>query len=280
MMRIFPDPDLQRRFAADGFVTAGRLEPQQLDVLRAAFDDIRPAKVSGMFSNAHEAPRDQNRRVGRLMCEMLRPTIDRSCVDYVDRGGVFVVKGAGADSVCYLHQDWTTVDETRHIGLVAWVPLVDVDADNGCLVVLPGSHRPGLFPTVRGAGYVSPHIEFDGPLRDLLVDVPLQAGEICLFAQSLFHGSYSNLTGTPRPAIYVNVLPRQAQMVHCRLTDDQCRISAIDEDFYYSGVAASLESGGPLPDLPLVDQIEPPTDNWLTAESVARRMREHCLPPT
>ena len=48
-----------------------------------------------------------------------------------------------------LHQDITFVDESRYQSLGLWCPLTDVDTTNGCLHVIPGSHR--LNPGPRGS---------------------------------------------------------------------------------------------------------------------------------
>ena len=68
------------------------------------------------------------------------------------------------------HQDsgyYGAATEKHHI-LSLWIPLVDVDEVNGCLQMMPGSHRWGLLPTMSdGGGHLQPRedIEERGRVR-------------------------------------------------------------------------------------------------------------------
>jgi ectoine hydroxylase-related dioxygenase (phytanoyl-CoA dioxygenase family) len=197
-----------------------------------------------MYSNVHDLPVEINRTVGAMINEALGPLVQSLCADYTLKGGTYLVKGCGPDSVCKVHQDWNTVDESQFVGLVVWVPLVDVDRSNGCLVVSPGTHRRELFPTYRGASFESPHLDLDADIQPHLIDLPLLAGEICFFAQNLFHGSWPNLSGDVRASLYAGAIPREAHMLHYHQADaDSLVVLPIDEEFYYSGAAAALASG-------------------------------------
>jgi ectoine hydroxylase-related dioxygenase (phytanoyl-CoA dioxygenase family) len=89
--------------------------------------------------------------------------------------------------------------------LTAWVPLVDVDEHNGCLQVIPGSHRWGLRPT----RWVGPHlvptedIEAMGSARIL----PMRAGDVLIFDRMTFHGSLMNHSDQVRWSIDLRYSP-------------------------------------------------------------------------
>jgi phytanoyl-CoA hydroxylase len=44
-----------------------------------------------------------------------------------------------------LHQDWPSIESSLN-SLVVWVPLLDVDMENGSLILFPGSHKNGVLP--------------------------------------------------------------------------------------------------------------------------------------
>ena len=75
--------------------------------------------------------------------------------------------------------------------LSVWIPLVDVDERNGCLRLVPGSHRFGAIPK-RPA----PHGQFE-PEREIgcygaPLDVPLQVGDVLFFHNLALHASGRN----------------------------------------------------------------------------------------
>jgi phytanoyl-CoA hydroxylase len=76
--------------------------------------------------------------------------------------------------------------------LTVWIPLNDATVDNGCLQVLPRSHRDGLFdhcPGSQGAAIptqVLPRLE---PLP-----LPMRAGSALLMTQRTVHSSLENRT--------------------------------------------------------------------------------------
>jgi hypothetical protein len=75
--------------------------------------------------------------------------------------------------------------------LSVWIPLVDVDEQNGCMQCLPGSHRWGLLPTQSnefGHNYPVEDVEARGEV----VTLQMKAGDLFLFHNLLFHRSLMN----------------------------------------------------------------------------------------
>lgn len=112
------------------------------------------------------------------------------------------VKGPGMPGQAW-HQDERFIP-TRDRSLVgAWIALDDATVDNGCLWVLPGSHR---------SGYLWPTREHHDPEHDLsdesygfdaamAVPVEVAAGTVVFFNGYLLHRSLANHTrGTGVPS--------------------------------------------------------------------------------
>lgn len=72
-----------------------------------------------------------------------------------------------------------------------WIPLVDVDEHNGCLQVIPGSHRWGLLP-VRRNEYGQHVPAEDVEARGQPVSVPMKVGDVLAFHNLTFHRSLMN----------------------------------------------------------------------------------------
>src|SRR5262245_39076862 len=131
----------------------------------------------------------------------------------------FVVKEAHPRGVVPPHQDWTFVDETRFRSATVWVPLVDIDVDNGALGAIHGSHR--FFPTqVRSSpspqckSLLSDHLWSIFPYLDVR---PLRAGQAFIFDNATIHGSPPNVTPRPRIAAGIGVTRAEAGLRHTYL---------------------------------------------------------------
>ncbi|TDE09148.1 phytanoyl-CoA dioxygenase family protein [Jiangella asiatica] len=94
------------------------------------------------------------------------------------------------------HQDEMFIP-TRDRSLTAtWIALDDATVENGCLWVLPGSHRPGIIYPNRehdDPRYDCTVESFDFPYADAdAVPVELSAGSVLLFNGYLLHKSLPN----------------------------------------------------------------------------------------
>jgi phytanoyl-CoA hydroxylase len=105
---------------------------------------------------------------------------------------------AGASSIFPWHQDCGYLD-IAPTPLTVWVALDDVDVDNGCIWIVPGSHQGGI----RAHGKVSAdswHLSVAVP--DDGVAVPLKAGEAVAFTGHTLHRSLLNRSTAPRRAFF------------------------------------------------------------------------------
>ena len=82
--------------------------------------------------------------------------------------------------------------------VTCWLALDDADVDNGCLWVIPGSHRAGTKPHVNG-GSGPFRVGYEGPPTDG-VAVPVARGSVLVFSSLLMHRSGPNTTDRSRRA--------------------------------------------------------------------------------
>ncbi|HZO91806.1 MAG TPA: phytanoyl-CoA dioxygenase family protein [Chthonomonadaceae bacterium] len=96
------------------------------------------------------------------------------------------------------HQDngYTPIDPEQY--LTCWLALSDATLENGCIWVLPGSHKNGTRPhkdsPIGKVGY-------DGP--DPGVPVPLRKGSMAVFSSLLLHKSGPNRTASEVRKAYI-----------------------------------------------------------------------------
>lgn len=122
-----------------------------------------------------------------------------------------VTKLPQSDDICHWHQDEAfyldadnpdTVSKTR---MSVWVPLQDATEQNGCLWIVPGSHRWGLENyTIASTGTCTKRIDREAYANEHAVAVPVKAGSAVLFSAWTWHHSKNNQTDTVRRAFIVS----------------------------------------------------------------------------
>ncbi len=103
------------------------------------------------------------------------------------------LKLPGSDTTVAYHQDFLFTPHTNDDVVTTLLMLDDVTEENGCLRVVPGSHRGPLITLFRDGvftGAVSPAEE----ARLLSESIPItgEAGSVCLMHTRLAHGSAPN----------------------------------------------------------------------------------------
>ena len=105
------------------------------------------------------------------------------------------IKHAGKPGQAW-HQDEDFIPTRDRFLGAAWIALDDATIDNGCLWVIPGSHRPGTLWPLREHSdpeYDSIPQSFDFPYEDRdAVSVEVPAGSIVFFHGYLLHKSLKN----------------------------------------------------------------------------------------
>lgn len=98
--------------------------------------------------------------------------------------------------------------------ITAWIALDDVDDDNGCMSMVPGSHRWGnaidFLHTIKD--YHQMPTAYQG--HDVhVVRTPVRAGSMHLHHPYTWHGSHANCSGRPRRAIALHFMTSDVTLV-------------------------------------------------------------------
>lgn len=221
------------RFWRDGYVVAeDAVSPSQLGSMRAEIEawveasrahqvpfgpptiDDRPRFDMG---EEHSATRPALRRVNNPsdVSPAFAEVMQRSAmVDMVaDLIGPNVkfhhckinLKLPGSQTEVGYHQDFAYTPHTNDDVVTALLMLDDVDQDNGCLEVVPGSHRGpihSLFDEQRFTGFIDSATVAELKADEVAVTGP--AGSVCLMHTRLAHGSAANRSNEPR-GLYICV---------------------------------------------------------------------------
>lgn len=235
MQALLSDPKLQKQLSEDGFVVIPFLNKSEIQSLQDLFDQTRPEVVEGIYSNVYNGgQREQNLHIDQTIESTFQPYFDKHFQNCYMAACTYLVKGNNTASESQIHQDWNNIDETQNVSLSIWVPLIDVDESNGCLQVIPGSHD--FFPTQRAITIPSIFIQFDEELDQYLKPVPMKAGEACIYAHNLFHGSKPNTGSQVRVSAVSGILPNDAKHIHYYqgegTPENKIEVYEIDRYFY------------------------------------------------
>ncbi len=99
------------------------------------------------------------------------------------------------------HQDNGYAEVGTADNITVWVALDDVDENNGCVYVMPGSHQHGLLPHTRPN---SESWHLDVPVAGDGVPAILKAGEAVAFTGLTLHRSLQNRSAAPRRGFFMH----------------------------------------------------------------------------
>lgn len=109
------------------------------------------------------------------------------------------LKLPGSHTAVGYHQDFCYTPHTNDDVVTALLMLDDVTEENGCLMVIPGSHRGPLYSLFDGAtftGFLDAQQERE--LKKHEVAVVGKSGDVCLMHTRVVHGSVSNRSDRSR----------------------------------------------------------------------------------
>lgn len=237
---LLGDPRLQHQIRQFGYgVVPDVLAPDVLGQLTALFDGTVASSAgptwftSGMLAD----PAERSAIFGRIGALVLPHVVEHFVPGATVISGHFHVNPPGASGGLGPHQDVALVDESTGFTLNGWIPLVDSTMANGCLQVVPGSHRFGN----RDRSLTMPwaYHGLHSTFWDFAVPIEVAAGTLVVFDTALVHGSRPNESATARAAVSLLALPLNVPMIHL-VTDDATPQGWLDVyevplDFYLEG---------------------------------------------
>jgi phytanoyl-CoA hydroxylase len=221
-------------FQEQGYVILGRADMEQIGALQQRIDDIMmgtaaidydqvmmqldrsdgPDSTPGPQSRGHKGAtlayrKIQDLELDPLFLEYLQKPLYRDiCARaYGEQNDVscframFMNKPSGLGSYLIWHQDrWTNLD--RDPLITVWTALDPATKENGCVQVVPGSHRELLNPE-HGSGFLTDEMATQMANRSDTTYLELEAGEVVLLHNWLLHTSDINRSQQSRRAFSV-----------------------------------------------------------------------------
>jgi len=179
------------------------------------------AEIDREIDQIQEAQKDLGRNDGWVMQLGLRTDVTRhfaqdervlALIEDIVKPGISIFSGKltaklpHSNDICHWHQDdaYYNAQAPSETRMSTWIPLLDTNEENGCLWVVPGSHKGGV---VEHGPYGGQCPKCMGP-ADLMFDdaipCPVKAGDMLLFNACLWHHSKGNQTDRVRRAFIVS----------------------------------------------------------------------------
>lgn len=137
-------------------------------------------------------PYDQHEAYDRAMRDgrVMRVVTQLVGGDVRYQGGKLNIKPPEVGSAFEWHQDWGFFPHTNDDLLAIGIALEDVTIENGCLMVVPGTHKDPVYDHTQDGVFVGA-VDPAG-LNDIAVPLVLPAGAMSVHHVRLLHGSAPN----------------------------------------------------------------------------------------
>lgn len=208
---FFRDPKLQEQFVREGYVVMPLLSADQAKALRDWFFELHeqlPDK--GFYASSFSPDADLKNTIFEKVETWVGPAVETHFEQIKKLGTSFLMKKPGPSGHMPIHQDWTVTDEQSTLTATIWIPLQEVNAHNGAIKVLPGSHRFSY--ALRSPTLPVIYQNVFPLLEEKLITLEMKAGEAFIFHHNLLHSSHDNLSEEPRIAMTYGLAPKEAPL--------------------------------------------------------------------
>jgi hypothetical protein len=197
-----PTASNAERYARDGFAVLRGLytADEMLDWKRRATEILRaqhklnePSGVVVWMADALD-PFFRERMRDECVVRILRELVGEN-VEFLSVKPVF--KNSATTFASPWHQDWHYWLGAPKISV--WIALDDATPENGCLKMIPGSHRKPLAPQTQNRAIGFAHYFDDDSLQGMPVEtLAVKRGDAVFFHDLTIHASHPNTSGADR----------------------------------------------------------------------------------
>ena len=172
--------------------------------------DFFNSKIENKAFTTHALKNKEHKHLVHEFLKSLFKNFD--LLNYQPIWGNFMFKRPQSDNML-LHADWTYVNEKEQKSFNVWSPLVDTNLKNGCLWVVPYSHK--LVKDLRGVGLPRFYENHENLLQsEYAIPLKLKKGEAVIYDHRIIHFSYPNYTSNERPAVTMIYVPKGSNYYH------------------------------------------------------------------
>ncbi len=161
-----------------------------------------------LYAEIRKFPELQDLSLSAKICDVVRGLLGKSDIVLLEKIPFRIDCPMVLRELAVWHQDLHYVKGASET-VTAWIPMLDVSFKEGCLMIMPGSHKDGPIPhdmPVLGKKFY-PSTIFDKPVRY----VEMKKGDVLFFNSQLLHSSGNNIGDTIRYSIQARYLGADEQ---------------------------------------------------------------------
>jgi ectoine hydroxylase-related dioxygenase (phytanoyl-CoA dioxygenase family) len=231
---VLKDIEADKLLREKGYTVVNFISAEQIDEL-ADFYQQHPNNFQQQFHTTHfNIDKDYKTNIKQFVFSVVADNIKSHFVDYIPVFANFMVKEAGGNNPMPLHADWTYVNEDTSSSYAIWIPLVDTDANNGCIAVIPYSQH--LSHNIRGPRI----LQWEHPANDILINkmgklLPMKKGQVLIYNHRTLHYSQPNNSDNVRLAINISLVPVGESIIHYSIPEgknDLLKFEVGDASFF------------------------------------------------
>ena len=246
---ILTDQRLDEDFKKNGYVIVGQLPEENLDRLNTIFKEDRNLHCEGFSTTFLSSDLDTFRMVSKAIHIELQPVLKDLLIEYRPIFYCYTNKGPMGEKktgLLPMHQDISFTSETGRPSIGLWIPLVDVDDDNGSLRIIPKTHK--LSRAIRGPGTPFAGSKISHKILELSsVAIMEKAGSIVLMDQAVYHGSLYNKGQNMRPVAVSTLLPNEQKLAYYHrvkgVDKNLLEEYMVDDDYFFQNRIGSRPKG-------------------------------------
>ncbi len=247
------DAQIQAKLDKDGFAVVGALSDEAMSALSVLIPQVPLAAGSPFYYSLLNNDFQTNQRIQHQIQTALVAFFESHFNNYRTVTESYLIKPAQTADELFLHQDWCYTDEQLFKAYNVWIPMQDVNEENGALFFLPGSHA--WFDTKRSGSLPTGRIASTGAfIHKSLVKCLAKKGEVILFNPATFHGSFPNNSNTDRLIITTTVIDSFAPFLYYQKeSNETVTVHELADNFFLKDLKTLAV--GQTPDVPALKQI-------------------------
>lgn len=241
MQKYFKNNETQLSFEKNGYVVLDLLEDSTIFKFKKLYQRVKPLFIWQTFSNIYSCEKEINKSISNNIHAEINNKIEDLFCDCDFIAACFISKGTGNMTKVNLHQDWMITDEEKYFSLALWIPLQDTDVHNGAITLIKGSHK--WFKTIRSHQIPSVYVNLKSILQEKLETIKMKKGQVLVYAQNIFHGSWSNQSFTQRVAVNITVMHKNAPRLFFFQSKDKAMSAYKMPDDFHFDMIAGIKNG-------------------------------------
>lgn len=227
----FHEEEYSQRLEKDGYATFDLLSDHDVAALTSIFRAHHSSNPEGFYATTHLDDKEKRKVLSDLAMSILSCRIESHFENIELLGGAFISKAPGEKGILPLHQDWNLVNEKHARSYNLWIPLVNVNEENGAMRILVGSHAKQ--ETFRGPNVPPVLYPISNEVDPHMVSLNMKQGEAVLYDHALWHSSPKNQTDELRLAFVLGVVPKGADLKFYQQNGDVVEEYASHPNFFF-----------------------------------------------